>query len=150
MPRTALRHSKEPLEVQAMNTATPDLTLDLVDDIIPQTVRNLARKDIMNRQIDVLVETVSSPGFIGFVNDIGKLPTHDERREFTAEYASLETLRERGVDTPRGLRFTTREFEPPEDGRASDTPLMRIDPKLDPRMGFCISVGAIFCISFGA
>jgi hypothetical protein len=130
-------------------TISPQLDVELVDDVIPQSVRNMARKDIMNRQIDMLVETVSTDGFVGFLNDIAALPTHDERRQFTTDNANLETLRERGVETPHGLRFTTREFELPEDGRTANSPLMQIDPKLDPRMGWCVSVGAIVCISFG-
>nr|MDT0661137.1 hypothetical protein [Micromonospora sp. DSM 115978] len=132
-----------------MTAVAHDAGHDVLSDHIPQSVRRLVRREMLDEQIDALIDAVSSDAFLGYVNEMGALPTHDERRTYTARTASVETLAERGLRIPDGLRFTTREFELPEDGLKSNSSIMRLDPDLDPRMGFCVSVGVVVCISFG-
>lgn len=112
-------------------------------------IRNSVNKQEISKQIDAFIEVISSEGFLDYVNSIGDLPTYTSRREETARTANLQTLEDRGVLTPAGLRLTTREFEFPADGRASRSPLVQVRPGLDPRMGFCVSIGYIVCASFG-
>lgn len=119
-------------------------------DATLEEVRTQVTKQAVTAQIDEFLEIIESDGFIDYVNDIAALPTYSERRDWTARTANLDTLKKYGVDTPDGLRFTTREFERPEDGRASNSPLLTIRPGTDPRMGWCVSIGVIVCGSYGS
>ena len=112
-------------------------------------IRHRVSKETMTQQINEFIDIISTDGFLEYVNGIAELPTYSQRREHTAKTANLSTLREFGVPTPDGLRLTTREFEIPEDGRVATTPLVRVRPGTDPRMGFCVSVGYIICASYG-
>lgn len=112
-------------------------------------IRHRVTKEAVTKQIDEFIEIISSDGFIDYVNGIAELPTYSERRAHTAATATLATLEQRGVPTPEGLRIATREFEMPEDGRASASPLVQVRPGTDPRMGFCVSIGYILCASYG-
>lgn len=128
--------------VEASGHTEADLTLD--------EIRHRVNKETMTKQIDEFIDIISTDGFLDYVNGIAAMPTYSQRREYTAKTANLATLREYGVPTPDGLRLTTREFETPEDGRMASTPLVRVRPGTDPRMGLCASIGYIICISFGA
>jgi len=112
-------------------------------------IRNRINKETITKQIDEFIEIISSDGFIDYVNTIRELPSYTERRDYTANTATVATLQEYKVPTPSSLRLTTREFEIPADGRTSGSPLVQIRPGLDPRMGFCVSIGWIICLSFG-
>lgn len=112
-------------------------------------IRVRVNREAVTAQIDQFIDVIGSDGFIEYVNDIAARPTYSERRDWTAKTAHLSTLEAYGVPTPAGLRLTTREFEMPDDGRASTSPLVRVRPNLDPRMGFCASVGYISCVSYG-
>jgi len=131
-----------------MSHATPALSVrDASSD--SEEIRLRLHKDLISQQIDEFIEVVSSEAFIDYVNGIASLPTHEERRTRTAETATLDTLAERGVPITPGLRITTREFEAPADGRTAATPLVQVRPDLDPRMGFCVSLGFYLCASYG-
>jgi hypothetical protein len=127
------------------SSATEKLAVDTTLD----EIRHRVNKETVTTQIDEFIEVISSDGFLDYVNGVGELPTYSERRAHTSATASVPTLRSYGVPTPDGLRLTTREFELPEDGLASATPLVQVRPGLDPRMGFCVSIGYIICASFG-
>lgn len=127
-------------------TSTPE---ELAVDNTLDEIRHRVNRETVTKQIDEFIEIITSDGFIDYVNGVGDLPTYSERREHTAKTANVPTLRSHGVPTPAGLRLTTREFEFPEDGRASASPLVQVRPGLDPRMGFCVSIGYIICASFG-
>jgi len=119
-----------------------------VDDALDE-IRVRVDKETITAQIDEFIEVISTDAFLDYVNGIGALPTYSERRAQTAATAHVDTLEQRGVPTPEGLRLATREFEVPEDGVASGTPLVRVRPGTDPRMGFCVSIGYIICASYG-
>jgi hypothetical protein len=119
-----------------------------LDDALDE-IRVRVDRETITAQIDEFIEVISTDAFLDYVNGIGALPTHSDRRAETAVTAHVDTLEQRGVPTPEGLRLTTREFEVPEDGRASRTPLVRVRPGTDPRMGFCVSLGYIICASYG-
>ena len=123
-------------------------TFNKIDSEIAEVELRI-NKETITKQIDDFIEVIASDGFIGYINDVAQLPTHAERKELTAKTANLETLRERGVPVPDGLRFTTREFELPEDCREAEGPLLKVRPELDPRMGGCISIGFYVCASYG-
>lgn len=130
-----------------MNSAdTTDYTE--VDQTINE-IRHRVNKETVTKQIDQFIDIISTDGFLEYVNGIAEMPTYSERREHTARTANVPTLQQYGVPTPEGLRLTTREFELPEDGQASHSPLVRVRPDLDPRMGFCVSVGVVVCVSYG-
>lgn len=112
-------------------------------------IRDRVNKETVTKQINEFIDIMSTDGFLDYVNGIAELPTYSERREHTAKTANVPTLKEYGVPTPDGLRLTTREFEMPEDGRTSKTPLIQVRPGTDPRMGFCVSVGVVVCASYG-
>ncbi|WP_299955356.1 hypothetical protein [uncultured Modestobacter sp.] len=112
-------------------------------------IRHRVNKEAVTKQIDQFIDIISTDGFLDYVNGIAAMPTYSERREYTAETANVPTLQSYGVPTPEGLRLTTREFELPEDGHASQSPLVQVRPGLDPRMGFCVSVGVVVCASYG-
>src|SRR4051812_14089178 len=119
-----------------MTLSTP--TIDRGLEMTLDEIRHRVTKETVTKQIDEFIEIISSDGFIDYVNGIAELPTYSERREHTAATATLSTLEQRGVPTPAGLRIATREFEMPEDGRASASPLVQVRPGTDPRMGFCV------------
>jgi hypothetical protein len=119
-----------------------------LDDALDE-IRVRVDRETITAQIDEFIEVISTDAFLDYVNGIGALPTYSDRRAETAVTAHIDTLEQRGVPTPEGLRLTTREFEVPEDGRASRTPLVRVRPGTDPRMGFCVSLGYIICASYG-
>ncbi len=123
--------------------------VQVLDDTVEE-IRTRMNKEAVTAQIDEFIEVISSSGFIDFVNDIAAQPTYDARRELMAENAHLGTLEEYGVPVPDGLRLTTREFEMPQDGKAAQTPLVKVTPGLDPRMGACVSIGYIVCASYGS
>lgn len=125
-----------------------DIDQSGVDQALDE-IRHRVNKEVVTQQIDEFIDIISSDGFLDYINGIVTMPTYSERREYTARTANLPTLREFGVPTPEGLRLTTREFELPEDGRASGSELVKVRPGLDPRMGFCVSIGAIICASYG-
>lgn len=112
-------------------------------------IRHRVNKETVTKQIDQFIDIISTDGFLDYVNGIAAMPTYSERREYTAQTANVPTLKEHGVPTPEGLRLTTREFELPEDGHVSNSPLVKVRPDLDPRMGFCVSVGVVVCVSYG-
>lgn len=119
-----------------------------IDDTLLD-VRHRMNQSILTQQIDEFIGVISSEGFVQFINDVAELPTYSERRAAMAERANLETLQQYSVPTPEGLRLTTREFEIPEDGKLAASPLVQIRPGTDPRMGACVSVGWIVCVSYG-
>lgn len=118
-------------------------------DLTIAEIRNRVNQEYLTAQIDEFIEVIASDGFLDYVNGIGALPTHQERRDETARTASVETLESLGVPTPEGLRLTTRAFETPEDGIAALSSLVSVRPGLDPRMGFCVSLGFYLCVSYG-
>jgi hypothetical protein len=119
-----------------------------VDETIAE-IRHRVNKEAVTKQIDQFIDIISTDGFLDYVNGIASKPTYTERREHTARTANVPTLKSFGVPTPEGLRLATREFELPEDGRLSNSPLVQVRPGLDPRMGFCVSVGVVVCVSYG-
>lgn len=130
-----------------MNATTTTIDPELVTAM--DEIRHRVTKEAITAQIDEFIEIISSDGFIDYVNSIADLPTYSERRAHTAATANLATLDAHGVPTPEGLRIATREFEVPEDGRASGSALVQVRPGTDPRMGFCVSIGYILCASYG-
>ncbi|WP_260852550.1 hypothetical protein [Curtobacterium pusillum] len=130
-----------------MTVSTPTIDTELEKTL--DEIRHRVTKEAVTKQIDEFIEIISSDGFIDYVNGIAELPTYSERREYTAATATLTTLEQHGVPMADGLRIATREFEMPEDGRASASPLVHVRPGTDPRMGFCVSIGYILCASYG-
>lgn len=129
--------------------STAELTDSTLVDLTVAEIRNRINQEYLTKQIDEFIEVIASDAFLDYVNGIAELPSHEQRREETARTASVTTLERVGVPTPEGLRLTTRAFETPEDGQAALTPLVRVQPALDPRMGFCVSLGFYLCVSYG-
>src|SRR5262245_58515967 len=59
-----------------------------------------------------LNRVVTSPQFMDLIGELAALP-EDQRKERAAQLASVDTLRNRGVPIPEGLRLSTRFFESP-------------------------------------
>ncbi len=132
----------------AVTTATRHTRADREAEVLDEILVK-ANKDALTRQIDEFVDIISSEAFLGYVNEIGQLTTHGERRRLTEATATLEHLEQVGVPVHPQLRIATREFELPEDGLAATSPLVRVRPDLDPRMGWCVSLGFYLCVSYG-
>lgn len=141
-------HSPKKGNAMSVMETTDSVDHTAVDQTIEE-VRNRINKEAVTKQINEFIDIISTDGFLDYVNDIAQLPTYSQRREYTAETANLGTLVDRKVPTPEGLRLTTREFEVPEDGQAANSPLVQVRPGLDPRMGWCVSIGYILCGSYG-
>lgn len=107
----------------------------LAVDTTLDEIRHRVNKETVTTQIDEFIDVISSDGFLDYVNGVGDLPTYSERREHTIKTANVPTLRSYGVPTPDGLRLTTREFEFPEDGRASATPAAVVRAGARPESG---------------
>lgn len=130
-----------------MENSAPTEPVDV--DRTLDDIRHRVNQETVTKQINEFIDIISTDEFLDYVNSIAQLPTYSERREYTAETANVSTLEKFGVPTPEGLRLTTREFEVPEDGRSAATPLVRVRPGTDPRMGFCVSIGYFVCASYG-
>lgn len=132
---------------QAVPTEVLDAT-DRVDNVL-EDIRLRVTREVITDQINEFIDVIATDDFVDYVNGIGELPSHAARKEATARTAQLSTLESMGVVTPDDLRISTREFELPGDGATANSPLPTIRPGLDPRMGFCVSLGFYLCVSYG-
>lgn len=133
----------------SMPTVVPEKQISVEREEEINQIRLRLTKEKVNEVIDGLIDVVGSEQFVGYVNEISAVPSHSERNKMTAETANLENLKQLGIDVPAEMRLTTRQFENPADGKDADSPLVKVNPALDPRMGFCGSLGFYLCASYG-
>ncbi len=116
----------------------------------------------VKKEMDVMVNMITHPAFVDAMKTLKSTPPA-QRREVGKKILTVENLKKKGVDIPKGMRLTTRYFEPGRpgilemlpDGAIRNTklpnfPIGKLDPgTLDPGtlgIGGCACGGGLsFC-----
>jgi hypothetical protein len=72
----------------------------------PMIDRNKVKKEM-----DALIEMITHPAFVAAMKTMKETPVA-ERRALAKDVLAMDTLKNAGVKMPRGMRVTTRYFEP--------------------------------------
>jgi hypothetical protein len=65
----------------------------------------------VKKEMDALIEMITHPAFVGAMKQMKETPVA-ERRALAKDVLAVDTLKSAGVKMPRGMRVTTRYFEP--------------------------------------
>lgn len=65
----------------------------------------------VQKEMDALIEMITHPAFVAAMKEMKETPVA-ERRKLAKTSLALNTLKNAGVKMPRGMRVTTRYFEP--------------------------------------
>lgn len=65
----------------------------------------------VKKEMDALIEMVAHPAFVAAMKQMKEAPVA-ERKKLAKGVLAVDTLKDAGVTMPRGMRVTTRYFEP--------------------------------------
>ncbi len=69
----------------------------------------------VRQEMDAMVDMITHPAFVAAMKNMKASPV-SKRREIGKETLTVDALRAQGVTIPRGMRLTTRYFEPGRPG----------------------------------
>lgn len=103
----------------------------------------------VKKEMDALIEMISHPAFVAAMKEMKETPVA-ERRTLAKDVLAMDTLKNAGVKMPRGMRVTTRYFEPGKteaiqispDGRLST---VKLPKELVTGRGGLVSWGGCAC-----
>src|SRR3546814_1440092 len=97
------------------------LMVPLSDDWVSSPELRSYQRQI-RKQIEALNAIVADPALLTMLRDIHAAPEH-ERRAVATKLANLQSLRDRGLNAPEGMRVTTRYFEATRSTVRGDAPI---------------------------
>ncbi len=103
----------------------------------------------VKKEMDALIEMITHPAFVAAMKEMKETPVA-ARRKLAKDVLAVDALRNAGVTMPRGMRVTTRYFEPGKteaiqvspDGRLST---IKLPKELVIRGGGLVSWGGCAC-----